>query len=144
VPEKIKEVFSIASEFVDNLAALDPFSATEMGVPGHDHEVPDFSPGGLTQRMALNRRALDRLQGARVVTRDDQVAAAIMQDALNAEFQRFEAGDQYYDLRPIASPIQSLQEIFELMPRDTDEAWRNIVHRSLPRLAGAGDLLQGR
>ena len=144
MPKEISGVFSIASEYVDNLAALDPFSATEIGVPGHDHRVPDFSPRGLTRRMALTRRALDRLQGARAATRDDQVAAAIMQDALHAEFQRHEAGDQCYDLRPIASPIQSLQEIFELMPRDTDEAWRNIVHRSLPRLAGAGDLLQGR
>ena len=37
MPEKISEVFSIAGECVDALAALDPFGATEMGVPGHGH-----------------------------------------------------------------------------------------------------------
>ena len=33
--------------YVEELAALDPLTATYAGVPGHDHRLPDLSPAGL-------------------------------------------------------------------------------------------------
>ena len=44
------EVFAYADRLVAELAALDPIFATTAGVPGHDHELPDFSTDGLRQR----------------------------------------------------------------------------------------------
>ncbi len=135
----MSEVFRISSEYIDAMAALDPFGATGMGVPGHDHEVTDFSPEGQAARAALNRATLSKLDAARGASHDDDVARDVMRDSLLQEIERYEAGDQYYELRSIAGPVQALQEVFELMPRDTEADWRNIVLRleGLPRSAAS-------
>lgn len=130
-------IFAIASEHVDAIAALDPFEATAMGVPGHDAEVSDYSPAGFAARTELDRRTLARLDAAQTLGRDDTIAAAVMRDALHTEIAEIEAGDQYYSLRAIASPISTLVEIVELMPRTSAEHWRAIAARlaAYPRAA---------
>ena len=35
---------ALADRYVDDLAAQDPFLATELGIAGHDGEVTDYSP----------------------------------------------------------------------------------------------------
>src|SRR4051794_9317696 len=67
------EIFQLASRYVDELAALDPFSATAMGVPGHEHEVSDYSPATQQHRAEHARRALDTLQHAGSTNRDDEI-----------------------------------------------------------------------
>lgn len=137
--EQPSEVFSIAGHYIDAMAALDPFSATGMGVPGHDHEVTDFSPEAQAERAALSRSTLATLAASRLSGHDDEVAAGVMRDALLGDLERYEAGDQYFELRTIAGPVQALQEVFELMPRETEQDWRNIVERlnGLPRSAAS-------
>ena len=132
-----REVFAIASEYVDAIAALDPFEATTMGVPGHDHEVTDYSPDALAARADLIRRTLGRLDAATPSDRDEEIARAVMQDALANELARVEAGDPYYELRTLAGPVQTMREVFELMPRASEQDWQNIVRRlnGLPHAA---------
>jgi len=36
-------IFALADEIVDRLAESDPLFATEQGIPGYDHLLPDFS-----------------------------------------------------------------------------------------------------
>jgi len=135
----LSPIFAIASEHVDAVAALDPFEATAMGVPGHDAEVSDYSPGGFAARAALDQRTLARLDTAPPLGRDDAIAAAVMRDALRTEIAEIEAGDQYYSLRAIASPISTLVEVIELMPRASAEQWADIPARlaAYPRAAAS-------
>ena len=55
------EVFRLADAYVDELCALDPFSATALGIPGHDDDVTDFSPDGVEAHVDLERRTLRAL-----------------------------------------------------------------------------------
>ena len=50
----------IMDRYLDDYLALDPLSATYLGVSGHDDEVPDLSPDGLAEVSALRRRTLRR------------------------------------------------------------------------------------
>ena len=137
----VSPIFAIASAHVDAIAALDPFEATAMGVPGHDAEIGDFSPAGLAARADLDRRTLAQLESAQPQNRDDTIARAVMQDALRDEIAEIEAGDAFFSVRPIAGPVPGLSEIFDLMPRATDEDWRNIISR-LSKLPQAAEGIQ--
>ena len=35
----MSQIFDIADRYVEKIAEMSPFSATYMGVPGHDHEM---------------------------------------------------------------------------------------------------------
>jgi len=90
----LSPVFQIASDLVDQLAALDPIAATSMGVSGHDAEMSDYSPSGQEAVTALFRSTLERLQHAPVTNARDRTAAEAMRDSLSLRIERFDAGEQ--------------------------------------------------
>lgn len=59
----------------------------------------------------------------------DEVTVAAMQDRLGLSVESFEAGDHKAWLNNIESPLQSLHEIFDLMPTDTPEQWAAVASR---------------
>lgn len=130
---------AIADSYVTTLAALDPLSATALGVPGHDHEVTDLSPAGHAARAEAARTtllALDR----QVPTDDvDAVTLAAMRERLGLDVELDESGELLADLNNIASPVQNLRDVFDIMATDGAEAWSTIAQRlsGLPA-AGAG------
>lgn len=135
-----RPIFAIASEYVDAIATLDPFAATEMGVAGHDGEVTDFSPAGHAARAALMRGTLARLAATPPGDRDEEIGRAVMRDSLEGDLERHAAGDEYYDVRSIAGPVQALHEVFDLMPHATAEDWQTIIRRLTGLPGGAATI----
>ena len=71
-------IYTIAGEYVDRWAALDPIGATESGVPGHDAEMTDYSPAGVEARVRLDRETLAALAVAPVEGERDRIALDLM------------------------------------------------------------------
>jgi hypothetical protein len=55
---------SIAADYVERAAALDPYFATWAGIAGHDDELPDLSADGFAGRAELDRSALAAVEAA--------------------------------------------------------------------------------
>ena len=121
-------IYDIASDYVDRVAALDPISATGMGVPGHDTEMTDFSPGGIEAQSALRRETLAKLAAAQVTNERDRLAKEAMEDVLALREELFAAGDQYR-LSGFRNATTVTRMAFDLMPRATREDWENIAAR---------------
>jgi uncharacterized protein (DUF885 family) len=122
-------VYEIASEYVDRAAALHPLGATHMGVPGHDHEMTDYSPQGEEERAAFEREMLAALEAAPIEGERDRIAREAMSERLRLHAEMHDAGEQYQSLNILFSPFQDVRQCFDLMPRDTEEHWRNIASR---------------
>jgi hypothetical protein len=69
----VTEVFHIADSYVDELCALDPFTATDLGMPGHDDEVTDYSPDGVDASVDLAHRTLRALDQATIENDADRI-----------------------------------------------------------------------
>lgn len=129
----------IAEQFSADFAELNPIEATFAGLPGHDHQLGDYSPDGLAQVAELHRRTLHELAAATVSDATDAVTLAAMQDRLGLAVELYEADSWHADLNVIASPVQTLREAFDVMPTSTAQDWSNIALRlrQIPRaLAG--------
>jgi uncharacterized protein (DUF885 family) len=122
-------VYEIADQYVTRVAALDPISATAAGIPGHDHELTDFSPAGAAARAGLARETLDALASASQNDDADRVAAAVMSERLQLALEHHEAGERLRDVRVIGSPVETVRRIFDLMPTATDDDWETIAQR---------------
>ncbi len=46
---------AVADAYTDTLIRLNPSFATELGLPGHETEYPDFSPAGHAEFAAATR-----------------------------------------------------------------------------------------
>ena len=125
----MSEIYDIANDYVERYAALNPFSATSIGVPGYDDKMADFSPQGADANADLKRETIAALQAAVVEGERDRIAKEAMLDDLQTDLDTHDAGEHLRSLRVLGSPFQSIRMIFDLMPRDTEEHWRNIAAR---------------
>ena len=122
-------IFDIAHRYVDELAAIDPSTATALGLPGHEREMSDYSPDGYARTADLNRRTLTALEAASVEGERDRVAKEMIGERLRVQSDMFDAGEHYRNLRIIGSPLQRCRSIFDDMPKTSSEEWSNIAAR---------------
>jgi len=115
--------------FVEELAALDPLTATYAGIAGHDHELPDLSPDGFAAVEELHRRALTDVSGLATADEREEVAKAAFLERVGLTVERAEAGVARSEFSVISSGIHALREVFDLMPTDTPEQWEAIGAR---------------
>jgi uncharacterized protein (DUF885 family) len=128
----------IVDRYLDDYVALDPVTATYLGVPGHDDELPDLSPDGLAEVSVLRRRALAELDAATAVDETDRITVAAAAEQLGIAEEIRATGAEEAHLNNIESPIQMLRQVFDLMPTATDEDWA-VIARRLSRLPDAID-----
>jgi uncharacterized protein (DUF885 family) len=119
----------IADAFVDASVDLSPIGATYLGIPGHDEDLDDFSPDGYARHSELRRGTLEQLAASEPVDDVDRTTLAAMTERLELAEEEYAAGLDEMSLNVIASPLQDVRGIFDLMPTDTDEQWSVIASR---------------
>ena len=109
----MSQVFDIADRYVERVAGMSPISATYMGVPGHDHEMNDFSPEASEAEAQLDRDTLAELESAQVDDERDRIARDAMRDSLQLNLDRHDANQHFRSLSMIHSPVHSVRQVFE-------------------------------
>ena len=132
-------IFLLADRYVDQLAALQPMLATQMGVPGFDGQWGVQDPSGWQDIGALFKRTLSAIEALPPSDRHrEQLGRRVLKDHLSGRVERIEHGHPLQDLNNIASPVQGFREIFDLMPKVSADDWELIASR-LSSLHGAVD-----
>ena len=122
-------VRQLADRYLDELCALDPALATSLGLPGHDHELPDYSPDASTERATLARRTLVELAQLQPADDIDRRCAALLRDRLGLSVEADEAGEPLRNLRVMGWPVEDVRSSFDLMSASTPEDWETIATR---------------
>ena len=112
---------AIADDYVDRVVALSPLTATSIGVPGAHDAYDDFTPDGWLRASELRRGTLARLADAPCEDAVDVVTLDAMRERLGLAEEIHEAGLDLADLNNLASPLQSVRDILDLMPTDTPD-----------------------
>ena len=60
-------VYQLSDSYIEESAALDPATATYLGIAGYDHLMTDFSPAGHAARAELDRSTLAALNALYLV-----------------------------------------------------------------------------
>jgi uncharacterized protein (DUF885 family) len=133
-------VFEISDRFTEQWADLAPLSATMFGIAGRDHLGADFSPDGHAARADLYRATRDELRPHLEDTDPVQArSATVLLGWLDSRIEDFESALWARDLNHIASPFQSMQDVFDVMPKAGPEDWAAIASR----LRAFDEMLEG-
>ncbi len=132
----------VADSYFDAVVDLSPMEATYLGVPGRDDELDDLSAEGLAAASDLRRETLARLDGLEPADDVDRVTVSTMRERLGLAEEVHAAGLDAMDLNVLASPLQGVRDIFDLMATDTAEDWATIARR-LTRVPAALDQYLG-
>jgi uncharacterized protein (DUF885 family) len=126
---RMSEIYDLSDRYVDRFAALDPVAATLEGLAGHDDEMTDFSPEGFEERNEHDRATLRALTAAPREGERDRVAADVLREALETSIELYDAGEHLRELNVIASPVQAVRMVFDMMPTETEADWEVIAGR---------------
>ncbi|HEY5155237.1 MAG TPA: DUF885 family protein, partial [Acidimicrobiales bacterium] len=132
-------VFVLADRYIDEVAALDPIAATGMGISGYDDRLPDLSPDGIEARAAHERQTLVELAGIAPASRFEALAAAYQTERLGMSLALVDADEPLREINNLASPVQAVRDVFDLMSYDTLGDWE-IAQR---RMAAVPTALRG-
>ena len=119
----------IAEGWVDTLLDLNPEYHVWLGRPGREGEYADYSPYGVARAADAAKQTLGNLRTAEPVDAIDRVTKLDLIRELELQVEKHEAGFEQRELNVIASPPQGLRDIFDVVPRDTEEDWSHIATR---------------
>ncbi|MEO7123530.1 MAG: DUF885 domain-containing protein [Lacisediminihabitans sp.] len=120
---------AIAEDWVDTELELFPEFHVYLGRAGREGEYSDYSPAGAERAMEATKKVLKRINDATPVDDVDRVTKMDLARELQLSLDKHEAGFDQRDLNVIASPAQSLRDIFDLVPTATEEDWYSIAQR---------------
>ena len=122
-------IYELCDRATNEVAASDPMFATFMGIDGFDDRWTDLSPDGFAQRRELWSGLLAEARAMPIDGSDEQLAQDVLVDELNLWIAQADAGQHRRDLNSIASGLQGIRQIIDLMPKDTTEQWSNLIAR---------------
>ncbi|WP_370616540.1 DUF885 domain-containing protein [Mumia sp. Pv 4-285] len=130
---------ALAEEWLGELMDLNPELHVSRGIPGREGDYTDFSPDGAQAHADAVRRMLARVRTADVADATDMITRDELVRTLELEVERYDAGEWTRDLNVIASPAQSIRDVFDLMPNESETDWAHIA----ARLANVPDAVGG-
>jgi uncharacterized protein (DUF885 family) len=116
-------------QYVEDVVALDPLTATFVGIAGHDDRLPDLSPAGWDAREELNRRTLAEVAAREPSDERERVAKDAFLERVGLEVEKADAGFERSAFSVISTAAHAVREVFDLMPTATDENWQAIGDR---------------
>ncbi|GAB3654309.1 DUF885 domain-containing protein [Zhihengliuella somnathii] len=127
---------AVANHYYERLLELHPEFATIVGIAGRETDYADYSPAGREADAAAAREALAALDGLEPQDDVDAVTLDAMRERLGLELEIHATG--VTELNNLASPAQSIRNIFDLMPTGTVAHWEHISGRlaNLPTALG--------
>lgn len=129
-------IADLGDRYVEELAALHPIAATDLGIAGHEDELTDYSVEGFEARDRLTRDTLSRLETLPLEGEGDRILREVMREALTVDVDLHETGDYLAGLNVLASPLQGIRGVFDLMPAESEAHWETVARR-LERLPEA-------
>ena len=124
-----RTIDALCDQFVDDYCALDPVTATYVGVTGHDHELTDLSPAGYDARIDLIRRAVAAVEAATPVDEHEATARDSFLERQRLEIEMHDAGVWRSQLSVLWSGLHDLRGTFDLMPVEGARAHADIDAR---------------
>lgn len=122
-------VYQLSDDYIERLAALDPGSATYMGIAGYDDKMTDFSPAGHDARSELDSSTLKKLNTLDTSDPADRLAAGVFREALEMNEADYSANEHLRSIRIIAGDVDAARSVFDLMPTETASNWETIADR---------------
>lgn len=132
-------IFRLCDDYVARWAALDPIGAAARGITDVFRATTDYSPDGLQARADLVESTLSALAGLPVSAEPDRLAAAFLRERLEALSRWHQSGEPLRDLKAPLGLIAFIRDSPDLLPRASEQDWRNIA----ARLAGIGAMFGG-
>ncbi|NNG36070.1 DUF885 domain-containing protein [Nakamurella aerolata] len=131
-----RSITEISNSLIPKIAEHSPIYATYLGVPGHDDKLDDLSPAGRKAEADMVAEVIAEASAVEPADDAERLAKDVLLERLQVTKDQYDSGWTLADLNVIASPVQNIRQIFDLMPHETDEQ-RGTLARRMQAVPGA-------
>jgi len=124
-------IFALSDSYVEKSARLSPMASTYLGITDLNDQLDDFSIAGRAVEADLTRVTLAELDKLEPIDEIDRVAKSVMQERLTSSLQLHDSFESHISFNVLTSPPADIRQVFEMMPRESDEDFANIAKRLL-------------
>ena len=117
----MSEINDLSNRYVADFTRLSPMMATFIGFPGESDALDDLSPSGLAELQKLRVSTSEAVRAAVSTGADDEIARDAIAERLSVQSDLYESGWAHADVNVIASPLQNVRMVFDVMPTDSDD-----------------------
>jgi uncharacterized protein (DUF885 family) len=122
-------IFRLCDEYVIRQADHDPVDAGRRGLATAFGAATDYSPDGAAAAADLIAATLAELDGLVPTGDRDRLAAVYLRERLEAQLAWHELGEPLRALRTPIGRTSAIRDSVDLLPRASDDDWRNIAAR---------------
>jgi uncharacterized protein (DUF885 family) len=122
-------LFGLCDDYVTRSAALDPVAAGMQGLTGVFGAATDYSPDGFAARADLITATLAALGPMTMTSGADRLAAGFLRERLEAQLAWHQLNEPLRLVRAPIGLISAVRDSVDLLPRDDDDAWRDVAAR---------------
>jgi uncharacterized protein (DUF885 family) len=119
----------VADDWVDTLVDLNPTLGTYIGRDEANDRYGDLSPEGHERYIAAVRATRDELVGLTPADPIDEVTKTDLVGQLELELEFDEANWHLREINVLASAVQDVRQVYDLMPTATADDWEIIAKR---------------
>jgi hypothetical protein len=123
------QIFEIADRYTNELVKFSPILATDLGVPGFETKLDDFSLAANKKRTSYQKEILVELLAMNPTDEIDRIAKTVMVERVSSDIQTADSLEEYAIFGAIQSPVSSIRQVFELMEHESAEDFANIALR---------------
>src|SRR5579863_2890132 len=120
-------VFGLCDEYMTRWAALDPVAAGMLGLTSEFGAATDYGPDGFAARADLMTATLAALGPMSLTSAGDRLAAGFLRERLEAQLAWHQLGEPLRMVRAPIGLISAIRDSVDLLPREGEDAWRNIA-----------------
>lgn len=129
--QSMSELARLANEFWATSLEISPLTATQLGEPGHDDELPPLEPATLTElaaRLRSQRTSVEALDVASLSDADD-VTRLALRAAIDAQLTFLGASLPSFTVDPMGGPQIELLNVPDYQLANTPKQARAMVER---------------
>ncbi|GAA3586442.1 DUF885 domain-containing protein [Klugiella xanthotipulae] len=119
----------LAESWLTTQVAHNPALRVQLGLSGATDEYANYSPSGSEQAASDAASARALVRQATVSDQEDEVTRRELLRTFDDIQDSYDAGLHLSDVNNIASPVQDIRDVFDLMPTGTIEDWAAISRR---------------
>jgi uncharacterized protein (DUF885 family) len=125
----MSQISDLSDDYLRAFARHSPVMATYLGLPGGEDRLDDLSPDGLARGQQLVDASLRALVQAPSTGPADDIARDVITERLEVQSDLYDSGWAHAALNVIASPLQDVRMVFDLMPTESDDDVEVLVRR---------------
>jgi uncharacterized protein (DUF885 family) len=118
-----------SADYVTEAAKLSPINSTNLGIPGLDDQLDDYSLAHAEKSAELLRASIATITAATPLNDFDRIARDVALERMHSYLELHDSREAYVLWGVLWSPVSSIRQVFEMMNPEASDHLANVTAR---------------